>query len=104
MTCLAQVLCGDNTDWLGILRPIKAALQAHKVAKDSRCQATTAMLRTQTALVIGAGGAAMGGLYAMQQLGLKVRTRIPFVACLDHVIECLSRLRDQSSQVGRTTN
>jgi hypothetical protein len=57
-----QVLKGDNTDWLGIQRPVKARLEA-----EGR------PTRGGTALIVGAGGAAMGGMYAMQQLGMKVR-------------------------------
>jgi shikimate 5-dehydrogenase len=56
-----QVLKGDNTDWLGIQRPVKARLEA-----EGR------PTRGGTALIVGAGGAAMGGMYAMQQLGMKV--------------------------------
>jgi hypothetical protein len=58
-----QVLKGDNTDWLGIQRPVKARLGA-----EGR------PTRGGTALIVGAGGAAMGGMYAMQQLGMKVCT------------------------------
>lgn len=53
------LLIGDNTDWLGILRPIQRRLER-------------AAPRTQhpvVALVIGAGGTAMAASYAMQQLG-----------------------------------
>ncbi|EQC28678.1 hypothetical protein SDRG_13554 [Saprolegnia diclina VS20] len=47
---------GDNTDWLGIYRPIARRLS------------TT----DGNALVIGAGGTAMAACYALQQLGLRV--------------------------------
>ncbi|KAE9312852.1 Pentafunctional AROM polypeptide [Phytophthora fragariae] len=52
---------GDNTDWLGILRPISkrlATLRARKPAKEL------------TALVVGAGGTSMAASYAMRQLGV----------------------------------
>lgn len=58
----ARRLMGDNTDWLGILRPVKARLEASGWVTGSG----------GVALVVGAGGAAMGALYAMQQLGLDV--------------------------------
>lgn len=57
-----RILKGDNTDWLGILRPVKARLEMSGWQKE----------QGGTALVIGAGGAAMGALFAMLQLGLKV--------------------------------
>ncbi|RLN53644.1 hypothetical protein BBJ28_00010710 [Nothophytophthora sp. Chile5] len=52
---------GDNTDWLGILRPISkrlATLNADKPASEL------------TALVVGAGGTSMAASYAMRQLGV----------------------------------
>lgn len=58
----ARRLIGDNTDWLGILRPVKARLEVSGWAEGSG----------GVALVVGAGGAAMGALFAMQQLGLNV--------------------------------
>lgn len=51
-----RLLTGDNTDWLGILRPITRRLKERDVEKP-------------IALVIGAGGTAMAASYAMQQLG-----------------------------------
>ncbi|CAN0338614.1 unnamed protein product [Hapterophycus canaliculatus] len=58
----ARCLRGDNTDWLGILRPVKARLEASGWEEG----------RGGVALVVGAGGAAMGALFAMQRLGLEV--------------------------------
>lgn len=58
----ARRLRGDNTDWLGILRPVKARLEASGWEQG----------RGGVALVVGAGGAAMGALFAMQRLGLEV--------------------------------
>lgn len=58
----ARRLRGDNTDWLGILRPVKARLDASGWEQG----------RGGVALVVGAGGAAMGALFAMQRLGLEV--------------------------------
>ncbi|OQR86371.1 pentafunctional AROM polypeptide [Achlya hypogyna] len=51
------VILGDNTDWLGILRPVQRRLETPSGGR---------------ALVIGAGGTAMAACYAMQQLGLAV--------------------------------
>lgn len=58
----ARRLRGDNTDWLGILRPVKARLEASGWEQG----------RGGVAIVVGAGGAAMGALFAMQRLGLEV--------------------------------
>lgn len=58
----ARRLRGDNTDWLGILRPVKARLEASGWGQG----------QGGVALVVGAGGAAMGALFAMQRLGLEV--------------------------------
>lgn len=55
-------LMGDNTDWLGILRPVKARLEACGWEEG----------KGGVALVVGAGGAAMGALFAMRRLGLEV--------------------------------
>lgn len=49
---------GDNTDWLGILRPIRKRL-AGRAASELR------------ALVVGAGGTSMAAAYAMRQLGVR---------------------------------
>jgi pentafunctional AROM polypeptide len=51
-----RVFIGDNTDWLGILRPIKKRL-------------THTSQKSYIALVVGAGGTSMAASYAMQQLG-----------------------------------
>ncbi|KAI0954260.1 hypothetical protein AcV7_007538 [Taiwanofungus camphoratus] len=52
------MLYGDNTDWVGILQCIRAALPAtaHKPA---------------TALVIGAGGTSRAAIFALHKLGVK---------------------------------
>lgn len=57
-----RYLRGDNTDWLGILRPVKARLMTSGWEEGEK----------GVALVVGAGGAAMGALFAMQRLGLQV--------------------------------
>ncbi|DAZ95245.1 TPA: hypothetical protein N0F65_002357 [Lagenidium giganteum] len=49
-------LHGDNTDWLGILRPIRQRLAGNT--------------SSATALVVGAGGTAMAAAYALRQLGV----------------------------------
>lgn len=51
---------GDNTDWLGILRPISKRL-ASSAGSDKDAL---------VALVVGAGGTAMAAAYAMRQLGV----------------------------------
>ncbi|KAJ0396596.1 hypothetical protein ATCC90586_004058 [Pythium insidiosum] len=50
---------GDNTDWLGILRPIERRLKDVSVPDHPL-----------VALIIGAGGTSMAAAYAMQQLGV----------------------------------
>lgn len=50
---------GDNTDWLGILRPIRKRLEANGAPQ-----------RSLVALVVGAGGTSMAAAYAMRQLGV----------------------------------
>uniref|UniRef100_M4BYJ7 Pentafunctional AROM polypeptide n=1 Tax=Hyaloperonospora arabidopsidis (strain Emoy2) TaxID=559515 RepID=M4BYJ7_HYAAE len=52
---------GDNTDWLGIFRPVSKRLATLCVKKP---------VHELTALVIGAGGTAMAASYAMLQLGV----------------------------------
>ena len=52
-------LYGDNTDWIGIRRPIAALLR-----DDAACEGV--------AVVVGAGGTAMAAVYAMQSLDLPV--------------------------------
>lgn len=49
---------GDNTDWLGILRPIRKRL-GQRPGLELR------------ALVVGAGGTSMAAAYAMRQLGVR---------------------------------
>ncbi|OQR97948.1 pentafunctional AROM polypeptide [Thraustotheca clavata] len=51
-------LLGENTDWIGIYRPIQRRLGTSD--------------RPRNGLVIGAGGTSMSACYGMQQLGLKV--------------------------------
>lgn len=57
-----RLLCGENTDWVGIMRPVRARLESSGWREGEG----------GVALVIGAGGAAMGAVYAMQHLGLEV--------------------------------
>ncbi|RMX68968.1 hypothetical protein KXD40_003448 [Peronospora effusa] len=52
---------GDNTDWLGILRPISKRLATLSVKKPAH---------ELVALVVGAGGTSMAASYAMRQLGV----------------------------------
>ncbi|KAI9915839.1 hypothetical protein PsorP6_007566 [Peronosclerospora sorghi] len=52
---------GDNTDWLGILRPIRKRLLALSVQKPAH---------ELIALIVGAGGTSMAASYAMRQLGV----------------------------------
>lgn len=54
-------LKGENTDWIGMIRPIARRLHAQRKPK------ATSELR---ALVIGAGGTSMAAAYAMCQLGV----------------------------------
>ncbi|KAF1326634.1 3-phosphoshikimate 1-carboxyvinyltransferase, partial [Globisporangium splendens] len=51
---------GDNTDWLGILRPITKRLAV----------ASNSSRKDLVALVVGAGGTSMAASYAMRQLGV----------------------------------
>lgn len=52
---------GDNTDWLGILRPIRKRLDGAAGSGDRK---------EVVALVVGAGGTSMAAAYAMRQLGV----------------------------------
>ncbi|RLN59111.1 hypothetical protein BBJ29_003958 [Phytophthora kernoviae] len=52
---------GDNTDWLGILRPISKRLATLSTTKPAS---------ELIALVVGAGGTSMAASYAMRQLGV----------------------------------
>ncbi|KAJ2552391.1 3-dehydroquinate dehydratase (3-dehydroquinase), partial [Coemansia sp. RSA 1933] len=56
-----RVLVGDNTDYLGIVGCLRAA-QLAKQAED---------FATASALLIGAGGTARAGLYALHTLGIQ---------------------------------
>lgn len=53
---------GDNTDWLGILRPITKRLAGLARQEKDR--------KELVALVVGAGGTSMAASYAMRQLGV----------------------------------
>jgi pentafunctional AROM polypeptide len=57
-----RILRGDNTDWLGIMRPIRQCLLEHGRMQE----------KGMVALIVGGGGAAMGAMYAMKQLGMKL--------------------------------
>ena len=57
-------LVGENTDYLGILYPVKAALQRRRLGQDSA--------KTGIALVVGAGGTARAAAFAARELGLGV--------------------------------
>ncbi len=58
----SRVLRGENTDWLGIARPILRKLAEHSRSGE----------KGMVALVIGGGGAARAAVYAMKMLGLTV--------------------------------
>jgi pentafunctional AROM polypeptide len=58
-------LRGDNTDWIGIQRPI-----LNRLAK--RTQQQPKELTAMTGVVVGAGGAAMAAAYALSALGMKL--------------------------------
>ena len=51
-------LYGDNTDWIGIQQCVRASL-------------TRSILKTDAALVIGAGGTSRAAIYALHKLGFK---------------------------------
>jgi hypothetical protein len=59
-------LVGDNTDWLGILRPVKAALQRRRLHQEG----PDVQDKTGIALVVGAGGTARAAAFAARELGL----------------------------------
>ena len=74
-------LRGDNTDWLGVLLPLRAALARRAcAASEGACAAgegacagastADADAGGATALVVGAGGAAAAAAYALRALGL----------------------------------
>ena len=52
------VLYGDNTDWVGIQQCVRASL-------------TRSILKTDAALVIGAGGTSRAAIYALHKLGFR---------------------------------
>lgn len=56
-------LCGYNTDYLGVLNPIKDRLKRKKIKPQS-----TACLN---AVILGMGGAGKGALYALELLGIE---------------------------------
>ncbi len=58
----SRVLRGENTDWLGIARPIYCKFGEHGRSVE----------KGMVALVIGGGGAARAAVYAMKMLGLTV--------------------------------
>ncbi len=58
----SRVLRGENTDWLGIARPIHRKLAEHGRSGE----------KGMVALVIGGGGAARAAVYAMKMLDLTV--------------------------------
>jgi pentafunctional AROM polypeptide len=58
-------LRGDNTDWIGIQRPILNRLAKHTQKQPKE-------LTAMTGIVVGAGGAAMAAAYALSALGMKL--------------------------------
>ncbi len=58
----SRVLRGENTDWLGIVRPIHRKLAEHGRSLE----------KGMVALVVGGGGAARAAVYAMKMLGVTV--------------------------------
>ena len=63
----ADELVGENTDYLGILHPVKAALQRRR----SR-QRPVDREKMGIVLVVGAGGTARAAAFAARELGLGV--------------------------------
>jgi len=62
---------GDNTDWLGIARPVQAALAISRRAWDSTAAAVAGKASTPLALVLGAGGTARAACFAACSLGMR---------------------------------
>lgn len=60
--------CGYNTDWIGA----KAALESKVISNQQ--SAVSNQPRAELALVLGTGGAARAVKYALEDLGMKVRT------------------------------
>ena len=65
----AGELVGENTDYLGILRPVKAALLRREQQKAPE---TGQRKKVGIALILGAGGTARAAAYAARQLDLGV--------------------------------
>lgn len=61
LSLLSRSLLGDNTDWLGIARPLAPLLAQGPAQQDDT--------KAGVALVVGAGGTARAALFALQQLG-----------------------------------
>lgn len=63
-------LVGDNTDWIGIARPICAKLQIDYESTTSGAANNQSVSQVNdVAVVIGAGGTARAALFALQKLG-----------------------------------
>uniref|UniRef100_A0A6A7G6N7 shikimate kinase n=1 Tax=Hirondellea gigas TaxID=1518452 RepID=A0A6A7G6N7_9CRUS len=60
-------LIGDNTDWIGIYRPLKSLLSERPVNESGK---------EEISIIIGAGGTARAAIYALQQLGFSERILI----------------------------
>jgi len=65
-------LCGENTDWFGVMKTLEEEID-------------TEILKNQTALIIGSGGASKAVIYALKKLNMK--------------IEVLSRTKTKASEV-----
>ena len=61
-------LLGENTDWLGIARPLAAALGGG--IEVGMAAAHSPHTVSGAALVLGAGGTARAAIYAARRLGL----------------------------------
>jgi pentafunctional AROM polypeptide len=65
------LLCGDNTDWLGIYWPISQRFRRRRgVSAGSGPFLKRNQQSLRVALILGAGGTAMAAAYAAQRLGL----------------------------------
>ena len=80
----ARRLIGDNTDWLGILRPVSAALASRPPCPAANGNGGEPERRV--GVVVGSGGTARAAAYALGfGLGLDVVRRAAFASWLPQV-------------------